>query len=413
MAQQDINIGAEDAKTGDSLFSAFTKTQANFDELYNAPSGIANRIEVNTFDDFPEPMLADTQYYIGANIIIPNTLPASWLDLPDNIEFKGSVVSSRLTWAGTGTLFNGSDMTRFRVDNVLLDTPNGTIYNIVDTTGSTIVNLFVASVVSCLEFGTLNVFALVIDTINVPDANDGLSVGNKTVVLSVNRATINSTSATFTGIDVTGAAISTLEISNFRSNAPAGGVAIRGDAASANILAGDIGSVTSCEFSGGITDLAGITIDDIRWSFKNNTPTQDTLRDCLIYSSTTSTTTIATAETYVKLNATWATDSLSGFTADSTGKVTWAGERIIKVPVDMSLSIAPVSGTGKTLRTRIGVNGSTLPNSTRTTVTDNGDASSVTTPWQISLNPGDYIEGFITSADGTNIECTGGILRIN
>lgn len=35
MAQQDINIGAADAKTGDTLFSAFTKTQANFTELYS------------------------------------------------------------------------------------------------------------------------------------------------------------------------------------------------------------------------------------------------------------------------------------------------------------------------------------------------------------------------------------------
>lgn len=34
MAQQNINIGAADAKAGDTLFSAFTKTQANFDELF-------------------------------------------------------------------------------------------------------------------------------------------------------------------------------------------------------------------------------------------------------------------------------------------------------------------------------------------------------------------------------------------
>ena len=35
MAQQDINIGAADAKAGETLFSAFTKTQANFSELYD------------------------------------------------------------------------------------------------------------------------------------------------------------------------------------------------------------------------------------------------------------------------------------------------------------------------------------------------------------------------------------------
>lgn len=35
MAQQEIIIGAADAKAGDTLFDAFTKTQANFTELYN------------------------------------------------------------------------------------------------------------------------------------------------------------------------------------------------------------------------------------------------------------------------------------------------------------------------------------------------------------------------------------------
>ena len=34
MAQQNINIGAADAKLGDTLFSAFTKTEANFTELF-------------------------------------------------------------------------------------------------------------------------------------------------------------------------------------------------------------------------------------------------------------------------------------------------------------------------------------------------------------------------------------------
>jgi len=35
MAQQNINIGAADTKAGDTLFSAFTKTEANFTELYS------------------------------------------------------------------------------------------------------------------------------------------------------------------------------------------------------------------------------------------------------------------------------------------------------------------------------------------------------------------------------------------
>ena len=45
MAQQNINIGTQDAKAGDTLFDAFTKTQANFTELYN--DNLSSTIVVN------------------------------------------------------------------------------------------------------------------------------------------------------------------------------------------------------------------------------------------------------------------------------------------------------------------------------------------------------------------------------
>ena len=45
MAQQNITIGTADAKAGDTLFSAFTKTQANFTELYD--DNLSSTITVN------------------------------------------------------------------------------------------------------------------------------------------------------------------------------------------------------------------------------------------------------------------------------------------------------------------------------------------------------------------------------
>ena len=44
MAQQDINIGAANAGNGDTLFDAFTKVQANFDELYSDDAGDVNSV---------------------------------------------------------------------------------------------------------------------------------------------------------------------------------------------------------------------------------------------------------------------------------------------------------------------------------------------------------------------------------
>ncbi len=51
MAQQNINIGAANAKAGDTLFSAFTKTEANFTELYSAGS-LTERVIVKQASDF-------------------------------------------------------------------------------------------------------------------------------------------------------------------------------------------------------------------------------------------------------------------------------------------------------------------------------------------------------------------------
>ena len=44
MAQQDIIIGAQDAGNGDNLFQAFTKVQANFNELYSDDLADVNSI---------------------------------------------------------------------------------------------------------------------------------------------------------------------------------------------------------------------------------------------------------------------------------------------------------------------------------------------------------------------------------
>jgi hypothetical protein len=48
MAQQDIVIGAANKGNGDTLFDAFTKVQANFDELYGDDAGDVNSVNGQT-----------------------------------------------------------------------------------------------------------------------------------------------------------------------------------------------------------------------------------------------------------------------------------------------------------------------------------------------------------------------------
>jgi hypothetical protein len=60
MGQQDITIGAADQGNGDTLFDAFTKVQANFDELYSDDTGDVDSVNGQTgvvtldTDDIPE-----------------------------------------------------------------------------------------------------------------------------------------------------------------------------------------------------------------------------------------------------------------------------------------------------------------------------------------------------------------------
>jgi len=46
MAKQDINIGTQDAKAGDTLYSAFTKTEGNFTELYGEQDFINAKLDL-------------------------------------------------------------------------------------------------------------------------------------------------------------------------------------------------------------------------------------------------------------------------------------------------------------------------------------------------------------------------------
>ena len=417
MAQQLIIIGAADSKSGDNLFTGGTKINDNFTELYGIAQTGNNTVYLYSEDDLPNKTA--TTWTMDPNI--PYKLAASFTTSLQCLPSAGASLSGDnvgsylLSFSGSGSMFKGDDVD-FYIHDINVDPGiTNTAFEFAETVGN--LHRFIAEntgVKNCAVWGKFTDL-LIVQSINSNGRNctTGVQLFGSNTIVSLSKFAFISTSATFVAVDM-GTSISFItELDDLFVTAPVGAVGVSGLASSANIPANRLARVNGCEFLGGMTDLSGITVDDLRWVFSANTPTQDTLRDCLIYSASTLTTTIAVAETYVKLNATWSTDSLSGFTADATGRVTWTGERIIKVPVDLSVSIAPASGTGKTLRTRIAVNGTTLPNSTRTTVTDNGDASSLTTPWQLSLNQGDYIEAFVTSSDATNIECTGGILRVN
>lgn len=418
MAQQDITIGTQDAKAGDTLFTAFTKTQENFTELYEELQSGNPTVYLRSEDDLPNKTA--TTWTMDANV--PYELAASFSTDLQCVPASGASLKAHnlsaytLTFAGSGSVFKGTDVDFF-INNISIDAGiSNTAFEFNDTVGG--VRRFIAEnvqVISCGVWGKFTDMRLTQATnCSGENANKGIQIfGTNNLILSINQFALLSTSASFVGVDLGSAIAPVIEFDDMFFTGVAGGVGISGLASNGNVPSNRLARVNGCEFLGGITDLSGITRDDVRWVFRDNTPTQDTLRDSLIYSSSSLTTTISVAETYVKVNATWAEDSASGFSSDSTGKITSNLERAIKVPVDVALSVAPSTGTNKTIRARIALNGTTLPNTTITVNTDSGNATPIKIPWQINISPNDYLEVFCTTADATNVICSAGIIRVN
>ncbi len=424
MAQQILNPNslAPNDKLGDTPWDYTAKINDNFTELYSSVEGntIANRIIINEFADFPEPLLPDTQYYIGGQITIPDTLPASWLDLPGNIEFAGSVVASCLTWNGTGTLFTGVDMSRFRIVNLLLDVPNGTVYNITETTTPTIVNLITASVASCQSLGTINVFGVVVSIINIADTNQGFVFGDKIIILNIGEVSISSTDASFVGVDISAATISTMEMTNTRIVAPAGAVALKGLTNSQNISADQRAGVSSCEFIGGVTPLSGITDDDIRYNFQGNSGIRDSNPDAMITMINNATNTVITASSTDGSNAvlvagTWTEKDASQYTTNAAGKVSALFEYEIPAPITATLTLEPSSGSNIVIAAYVAIDGVVQVESGAVMRTDNNDPKQLTVIWQEhqSSTTNTDVELYIENRSGTtNILCSGAVLRV-
>ena len=90
MAQQDIIIGAANQGNGDTLFNAFTKVQANFDELYSDDAGDVNSVSAGTG--------ISVDQTTGA-VTVTNSAPDQTVSLADggNIGISGTYPSFTLT----------------------------------------------------------------------------------------------------------------------------------------------------------------------------------------------------------------------------------------------------------------------------------------------------------------------------
>ena len=367
------------------------------------PSGLDNIVFVNSESDFPAPsggvitLAANTTYILGANITTSNRFVAA-----DNSKIMGmSFFAPRLTYTGSGDMFTGVDV-NFEIGPIAITAASAQLFNFSET-GSGGLKLFQADTVvvsQCAKWGTYNnLQSVLIVNSSCPNAGDGISLlGTASVVISVRQFALISTSVTFTGIDFDAAVFDTVELRDLLFIAPSGAIGLSGLANNANISSGFIATVEGGTFNGGMTPLNGITTDDFRWRFSANQGIADTMPGAMLAVVGNATaTTIAATNTPVKVNATFTTVEQSHFTADSTGRITYNGERPLTIDVDAVLSMAPSSGTNQTMRAFIAVNGSVINNSRKAVFADSGAYVNNTLIWRIDIMTGDYFEVWVTN----------------
>ncbi len=162
MAQQDINIGAADAKAGDNLFSAFTKTQANFTELFEGKLG--STIVVNQ---------------ANAAAILGGTIDSTKVYFIDGIvDLTGTGASIEVPATGMSFLGSTFDVSRIRCSDInytLFSSPVGgsgdllgvdcaieitgagsQVYNLTDATGFNAFEFTRINYNDCSSLGTIS-----------------------------------------------------------------------------------------------------------------------------------------------------------------------------------------------------------------------------------------------------------------
>jgi hypothetical protein len=415
MTQQVINVGAAaNDRTGDTWRDAMVKSNDNFTELYGLhPSAL---IVISSKDDLPAPaagvitLASNTKYLFAESV----SLGTDRLVLGNNTVIAGvETILVTLSYDGTGDLFTWTNAT-ISIHDVAINCPNGRMFNA--TNSGQVLRFTDVVVVSCDKVGIFSgsasprfTFFTCVDV-----KTDGIDFGSSSIgnllygpgLTNLNGGTmLKLGTATFDSFTVDAA---DMELA-------AGTTAISGLAGSGNINAGGIGAILNSRFQGAGAILSGISVDDARWSSFGNDTLRDSRSDGLLsMQGNVTATTINTSGVFELVAGTWVVESVSQFTGTTGGRLTYDAPKDVRVPITLSCSVEPVSGTNKTISIAVAINGVAIPNSKRTSKTDAGNPVSITVPWQETLSQTDYVEAYVTNeTDTTNILVSSAISRVN
>ena len=367
MAQQNIVIGTADAKQGDTLFSAFTKTEANFTELYtfflsNPFIFVTDEDGFPTQDETTITLEANQLYWIAAPI---TTSKRFVCENNSVLQSNAQSTDNVLTYTGTGTMFTGLNVS-FTIRECVINHPSGQGFDFEDNISNTSF-LFIDNItaISGTKLGTLtNLGGLVFNRSAASGMNDGWTIaGSNFNIFRAEVSLMKSSSASFIAFDFGSSVLQTLEIIDVNMTGPSGAVGISGLAASGNIPAGRIAMVTACEFDSTITPLQNIVFNDVRWEFEDNNEIKDSRNAADTYlTGGTETVTISAVGTFVEIgvagspSVSWASDVADRFTVGTDGVITYVGEKDIEARISGRATVEKVGGGSDEIEVQLAKN---------------------------------------------------------
>jgi hypothetical protein len=426
MAQEILNVNSssDNDGLGDTPPVFADKCNSNFTELYDALESGNNTVYLYSESDLPNQtattwsMNSDVPYKLAASFTTSKQcIPAAGASLRgDNL---GSYV---LSYSGSGSMFKGTDV-NFFINNITVDPGiTNTGFEFSDSVGGT--KRFIAEnvqVLNCAIWGKFTDMSLTQIT-NCSGENTSKGVqffGTQNNIWSVSKFALSSTSATFIGVDMGSATANVPEFDDMFMSAPAGAFGVSGLSNSGNVPIGSLGRIYGSEFNGGMTDLQNLSVqDDIRWVFRDNTPTMDTYPDALIYFKGNATETVISASSSdgsnsVLVAGTWIESQASLFSTTSGGRITYLPARSIKAPITVSLGVRSSGGGTISVTVYISRNGVVDLSSGSAIEISGSVPRTITIPWQLQFNENDYIETKVeNNTNTTNVIVQNATIRV-
>ena len=422
MAQQPIIIGEADAKAGDTLFSAFTKTQANFTDLYaTSATKLENSVTINSEADFETQdattitLTAGLHYQLGASFSTTKRFIGS------GSFIRGLNSATTLTYTGTGSM-SATTNGILGVEDMIIDCPNGTVFECIgDDSGNPNhrINAERLVILNCVKLLTstgagAQVFNL-IQVANLTGLNAVTFSGSTAaVVFDFSQIAFIGMVSGSTVFDFGSVLSSEIDLESIIVIGDPSTTAMSGLSSSGNISVGGLGMVEGCNFSGLTTPLSGIEESDIRWDFEGNSGNIKDSKNAgdIFLIGGSETIAIASAGDWAEIGVpsgggvTWDSDIADRFTVGNDGVLTYIGERPILVTISARATIEKVGGGANVLEARVALNWTGAVSdgglAKSRSQTQNPDPTTVALGALVDIVQNDNIRIIFSNTDGTS-----------